>query len=161
MVATTETGVLVTLKHAQTNAITMYLNAKRYHWYTYGPRFRDLHLFFDEMANSAFAEVDPLGERVRMLGGEALSTPREIESWATVQIADGKQTPDEMLRQALQNERQIIQEMRQGAKRAEDEEDCGTNDLLSTLVQTHEKYAWFIDEFLRTEDRRPDGRAWA
>ncbi len=154
MVTTTETAVLVSLKHAQANAITMYLNSKRYHWNTYGPRFRDLHLFFDEMASSAFAEVDPLAERVRMLGGDALSAPREIEAWATVQIAGGKQTPDEMLRQAVQNERQIIEEMRQGAERADEEHDYGTNDLFSTMVQTHEKHAWFIDEFLRHEERR-------
>jgi len=159
MVTTTETAVLVSLKHAQANAVTMYLNCKRYHWYTYGPRFRDLHLFFDEMAAAASAEVDPLGERIRMLGGDALSTPREIESWATVQIADGQPPPDEMLRQALKNERLIIQEMRQGAQRGEEERDYGTNDLFSTLVQAHEKHAWFIDEFLRTEGRRPDDRA--
>lgn len=151
MVTATETVVVEGLKHAEANAIVSYLNAKRYHWYTYGPRFRDLHLFFDEIAASAFAEIDPLGERVRMLGGETLSTPREIENWATIDIADGKQAPNEMLRQALNNERRMIEEMRQGARRAEQEGDFGTNDLYSSLVQNHEKYAWFIEEFLRGE----------
>ena len=152
MVTATETRVVVALKHAQANAFVMYANAKRYHWYTYGPLFRDLHLFFDEMAAAALGEIDPLAERVRMLGGEPLSTPREIEAWATVKIAEGQQSPVEMLRNALANERTIVGEMRAAARVADEEGDPGTNDVFATLVQTHEKHAWFIDEFLRKDD---------
>jgi starvation-inducible DNA-binding protein len=35
---------------------------------------------------------------------------------------------------------------------ADEEGDPGTNDVFATLVQTHEKHAWFIDEFLRKDD---------
>jgi starvation-inducible DNA-binding protein len=152
MVTTTETRVVLAVKHAQANAFVMYSNAKRYHWYTYGPLFRDLHLFFDEMAAAALSEVDPLAERLRMLGAEPLSSPREVEAWATVKVAEGKQSPVEMLTDALANERSIIEEMRRAAYVADEERDPGTNDLFATLVQTHEKHAWFIDEFLRKGD---------
>ena len=152
MVSTTQTRIIPALRRAQANALATYLNSKRYHWFTYGPLFRDLHLFFDEMAAGALAEVDPLGERARMLGGDALSTPQEIASTASVRIADGKPQPHEMLEEALGNERRIIGEMREGARLAEEEQDYGTNDLFATLVQTHEKNAWFIEEFLRRGD---------
>ncbi len=152
MVAAAETRVIAALKHAQANAIALYLNAKRYHWFTYGPLFRDLHLFFDELANDALAEFDPLAERLRMLGGEPLSTPREIEAWATVAIADGKPSPRAMLDEVQANERVVVAELRDAARLADDELDPGTNDLLATLVQTHEKHAWFIGEFLRKDD---------
>lgn len=152
MVSTTQTRIIPALRRSQANALVMYLNSKRYHWFTYGPLFRDLHLFFDEMAVDALAEVDPLGERTRMLGGDALSTPREIADTASVRTADGTPQPREMLEEALSNERQIIGEMREGARLADEEHDYGTNDLFATLVQTHEKHAWFIDEFLRRND---------
>jgi starvation-inducible DNA-binding protein len=152
MVTTTETRVVLALKHAQANAFVMYTNTKRYHWYTYGPLFRDLHLLFDEMAAAALGEIDPLAERLRMFGGQPLSAPREIESWATVKIAEGQQSPVEMLREALDNERTIIGEMRDAAGVADEEGDPGTNDVFATLVQAHEKHAWFIDEFLRKDD---------
>lgn len=152
MVITTQTRIIPALRRSQANALVMYLNAKRYHWFTYGPLFRDLHLFFDEMAAGALAEVDPLGERARMIGGDALSTPQEIASMASVRIADGKPQPHEMLDEALGNERRIIGEMRDAARMAEEENDYGTNDLFSTLVQAHEKNAWFIEEFLRRGD---------
>jgi len=152
MVAAAETRTIAALKHTQANAITLYLNAKRYHWFTYGPLFRDLHLFFDELASDALAEFDPLAERLRMLGGEPISTPREIESWTTVAIADGKPSPHAMLDEALANERKVVAELRDAARVADDEHDPGTNDLLATLVQTHEKHAWFISELLRKDD---------
>jgi starvation-inducible DNA-binding protein len=152
MVTATRTGasVIDCLTHAQANAITMYLNNKRYHWFTYGPHFRDLHLFFDEMANSAFAEVDPLGERIRMLRGDPVSTPAQINRWTTITVANGTPPARQMLEEALQNERCIVDEMRTGARLAEEEGDYGTNDFFATFVQNHEKYSWFID--LRTGD---------
>lgn len=152
MVSSTEARVATCLKRAQANALVLHLNSKRYHWYTYGPLFRDLHLFFDELAADALAEIDPIGERLRMLGGEPVSTPQEIQAWATVQIADGKPAPIEMLREALANERQVIHEMRDAAFIAEAERDPGTVDLFSRVVQTHEKHAWFIEEMLRKND---------
>jgi len=152
MVQATETRVVECLRHAEANAITMYLNAKRYHWFTFGPLYRDLHLFFDELANDALAEFDPLAERLRMLGADPVSTPREIEEAATVAIAQGKLPPAEMLAEALNNERRIIDEMRAAARIADESGDPGTNDLFATTVQTHEKHAWFIEEFLRKGD---------
>ena len=156
MVAQTQTrqatSVMDCLVHAEANAIASYLNYKRYHWYTYGAHFRDLHLFFDELADAAFAEIDPFGERIRMLHGDPLSQPREIERASTISIAEGKPAPRRMLEEALSNERNIIEGMRKGAKLAEEAGDYGTNDLFSNHVQTHEKYAWFIEEFLRKDD---------
>jgi starvation-inducible DNA-binding protein len=149
---TTETRVTECLKHAQANAIILYLNNKRYHWFTYGPLFRDMHLFFDEMAASAFGEVDPFAERARMLGGDPISTPDEIRQWTTVRTATGKPSPREMLEEALENERRVIEEMREAARISDDQGDPGSNDLFATTVQNHEKYHWFIEEFLRSQD---------
>lgn len=146
------TGVMECLVHAQANAISSYLNYKRYHWYTYGAHFRDLHLFFDELADASFAQIDPFGERIRMLHGDPLSHPREIEEASTIRLAAGTPSPREMLQNSLDNERRIIEDMRHGAKVADETQDYGTNDLFATHMQTHEKYAWFIEEFLRKDD---------
>ena len=152
MVYATKTRVIEGLKRSQANAVCLYLNAKRYHWYTYGPLFRDLHLLFDEIAGAALAQVDPFGERVRILGGDPPSMPEEIASIASITVWHLKGTPADMLQEALQNERRIIDEMREGARIADEENDPGTVDLYSRSVQTHEKYAWFIEEALRRGD---------
>jgi starvation-inducible DNA-binding protein len=152
MVTTTKSRVIESLKHSQADVVCLYLNAKRYHWYTYGPLFRDLHLLFDEIAIAAFEQIDPLGERLRILGGDPVSAPDEIRSAATVTIASGKPTPAAMLSEALDNEHRVIDEMREGARIADEENDPGTNDLYAGAVQVHEKYAWFLEEALRRGD---------
>ena len=44
-----------TVEHLQrqlANAFVLYANYKHYHWQTFGPLFRDLHLLFDEFAQA-------------------------------------------------------------------------------------------------------------
>ena len=44
-------GQNVVVQHLQkqvANAFVLYANYKHYHWQTFGPNFRDLHLMFDE-----------------------------------------------------------------------------------------------------------------
>ena len=39
------------------NAFILYSNYKHYHWQTFGPLFRDLHLLFDEFAKDVLATI--------------------------------------------------------------------------------------------------------
>ncbi|HBE30474.1 MAG TPA: DNA starvation/stationary phase protection protein, partial [Cyanobacteria bacterium UBA11368] len=45
---TQQTGLVTALNRQQANALIAYLNYKKYHWLTFGPLFRDLHLLFEE-----------------------------------------------------------------------------------------------------------------
>jgi starvation-inducible DNA-binding protein len=152
MVYATRTRMIEALLRSQANSIASYLNYKRYHWYTYGPLFRSLHLLFDELAGIADSEIDPVGERVRILGGDPISSPDEIKQHASIQISEGRLSPQEMLREALDNEKRLVSEMRDAVRVAEQENDPGTVDLYSGMVREHEKYAWFIEEMLRRDD---------
>ena len=42
------------------NAFVLYSNYKHYHWQTFGPLFRDLHLMFDEFADAVLATESAL-----------------------------------------------------------------------------------------------------
>ena len=60
-------AVVEHLQRQVANAFVLYTNYKHYHWQTYGPLFRDLHLLFDEFAQGVLATVDDFAERVRMI----------------------------------------------------------------------------------------------
>src|SRR3546814_8960613 len=47
------------------DSFALYLKTKNYHWHVQGPRFRELHLLFDEQAAQIFATTDLIAERVR------------------------------------------------------------------------------------------------
>ena len=70
-------AILAALNREQANAQIAYLNYKKYHWLTYGPLFRDLHLLFEEHATLILATVDELAERAVMLDGAPVADPAD------------------------------------------------------------------------------------
>src|SRR5919106_4054362 len=75
------------LQRQVANAFVLYANYKHYHWQTFGPLFRDLHLLFDEFAQAVLATVDDFAERVRMIGQDPIFRPDEVERLASVRVS--------------------------------------------------------------------------
>ena len=137
------------------NGIVLYLNYKHYHWQTYGPHFRDLHKLFDQFAEEVLESIDPLAERVRMIGQDPPAHPMQAADLASVGQAAPHSTMREALEEADQNLIVVIKEMREGAKLADEHDDPGTVDLFSKLVQIHEKHEWWARDILRSGDGLP------
>jgi len=144
--------VLMTLKRQQANALVLYLNYKKYHWLTYGPLFRDLHLLFEEQGAAVFASIDELAERSLMLDGQPVADPADYLSTATVTPSRGKLSVKAMIEEAIANHELIITEMHQDAAVATEAGDIGTADLYTRLVQAHQKHRWFLKELLAKGD---------
>jgi starvation-inducible DNA-binding protein len=149
---TTDSPVVRDLRRQTANALVLYLNYKRYHWQTFGPLFRDLHKLFERFAVDVLETVDPLAERVRMIGQDPPAHPMELVDVASVAPAGNHATMREMLEEADRNLLVVIQEMRDAVKNAEEHGDPGTVDLFSRFVQVHEKHEWWARDILRTGD---------
>jgi starvation-inducible DNA-binding protein len=135
------------------NAFLLYANYKRYHWQTYGPLFRDLHLLFDEFATAVLGTLDEMAERVRMIGQDPIATPTEVMEGASVKPARLGQSMREMAEEADSHLVTVIREMREAVRAAEEADDPGTVDLFSRFVQIHEKHEWFLRDLLERGDR--------
>ena len=141
------------LQRQVANALVLYANYKHYHWQTFGPLFRDLHLMFDEFAKDALVTADEFAERVRMIGQDVQNVQlRQMQEAASVQSASANQSMREAIEEADANLLVIIREMREGAKAAEESNDPGTVDLFSKIVQIHEKHEWFLRDILKKKD---------
>lgn len=147
-----ESAVVQNLRRQVANALVLYLNYKHYHWQTYGPLFRDLHKLFDQLANEVLETLDPLAERVRMIGQDPPAHPMEAFDLASVSHAAPHSTLREMVEEANRNVLIVVKEMRQAAKVADEHDDPGTVDLFSKSVQIHEKHEWWIRDILRNGD---------
>jgi starvation-inducible DNA-binding protein len=141
------------LQQEVANAFVLYANYKHYHWQTYGPQFHDLHLMFDDFAERALGTVDQLAERIRMIGQDLKAIQlSELQESASVISSTSGQSINDMLAEARGNLLIVIKNMREGAKLADDNDDPGTVDLFSKLVQVHERDEWFIREVLKKKD---------
>ena len=149
---TPDNRVVTHLQREVANAFILYTNYKHYHWQTYGPLFRDLHKLFDEFAAETLATIDEMAERIRMIGQDPVSTPRQFEETASVKASTKPKTMREMVEEADLNLLGVIRNMRGAVKDAEEEGDPGTVDLLSKSLQIHEKHEWFLREILKKRD---------
>jgi starvation-inducible DNA-binding protein len=141
------------LQRQVANAFLLYANYKRYHWQCSGPLFRELHLLFDELATDVQATLDPLAERLRMIGQDPVATPGEVTEIASVGAAPLGRSLREMIEQADAHAIAVIREMREGVCAAQEADDPGTADLFTRFVQIHEKHEWWLRDLLERGDR--------
>jgi len=144
-------SVMDGLQRELANAFVLYANYKRYHWQTFGPSFRDLHLLFDELGAAAAADIDPLGERIRILGDDPVAGTEEVQTHATVEPARIGASMRQVIEQAVANERVVVDGLRTIIRAADAAGDPGTSSLLATRLEIHEKHGWFLRELLERD----------
>ena len=149
---TPESPVVQGLQRQMSNAFVLYANYKHYHWQAYGPLFRETHKLFDTLAAEVLETIDPLAERIRMIGQDPPAHPIQAVDMSSVSQAAPHSTMREMIEEADRNALLVIKEIRDAVKVAEEHGDPGTVDLFSKFVQVHEKHEWFLREFLRKGD---------
>jgi len=142
-------SVVESLQRQQANSLVQFLNTKKYHWLTFGPHFRDLHLLFEEHATAALEAVDEYAERALMIDAAPLADPQRTLAAATVRPSEGQLTVLQMVDEALAAHDKIIAELHQDAENASDAGDIGTADLYTRLVQVQQKQRWFLKEIRR------------
>ena len=141
------------LQREVANAFVLYANYKHYHWQTFGPLFRDLHLMFDDFAGRALGTIDEMAERIRMIGQDVQSVQlKQFQQAASIRSSESGQSMREMIEEADANLLIVIKDMREGAKIADDSNDPGTVDLFSKIVQIHERDEWFLRQVLKKKD---------
>ncbi len=148
----TKNKVIEALQLQLANAFVLYFNYKKYHWQSYGPLFRDLHLLFEEHATAALGTTDEMAERIRIFGGVPTADPGKLSARAYIKVAPESQNMRQIIDDAVEHERRIISELRKAVDTANHAADPGTADLFTRIVQTHEKHEWFLREVLERKD---------
>jgi starvation-inducible DNA-binding protein len=63
--------IFTALRKVQANYAALYGICKGAHWNVRGTEFYQQHLLFDRLADAFFEKIDPVAERIRVLGGFA------------------------------------------------------------------------------------------
>lgn len=143
--------VVSALQREQATALVLYLNYKKYHWLTFGPHFRDLHLLFEEHGDQVLASIDELAERALMIDGKPLADPDQYLPASIVPPSQGERSVKQMVSEAIDSHDKVIKAMHEDAEIANKAGDIGTVDLFTRLVQVHQKARWFLKEIARKE----------
>ncbi len=136
------------------DSFALYLKTKNFHWHVSGPHFRDYHLLLDEQAEQIFSITDEIAERVRKIGGVTLKSIGQIAGLQRIKDnEDDFVAPVEMLRELMNDNKAVVEHMRQAHKIADEHEDVATASQLEVYIDGAEKRVWFLFEASRAADR--------
>jgi starvation-inducible DNA-binding protein len=138
------------LNQVLADTITLRDLYKKHHWQVAGPTFYQLHLLFDKHFNEQNELVDLIAERIMMLGGVSLAMSADVaEATLIPRPPKGREEVPVQISRLLQAHEIVLKEARAMARKAADDGDDGTNDLLvSNVIRTNEMQVWFVSEHL-------------
>lgn len=126
------------------DSYTLYLQTHNFHWNVTGPRFRDLHLMFEEHYTELATAVDDIAERIRTLGVAAPGTYSAFAKLSAVKEVDGVPSAEEMVDILRTGHEQVVRTSREVLKMAQEADDESTTALVSDRMRIHEKTAWML-----------------
>ncbi len=127
----------------------LYMKCKNFHWHITGPRFRDLHLLFDEQAVQIRDQIDAVGERVRKNNATTLTSIASVAQ--ATQISDQDNTalePDRMVGELRDDNRRLIERLREVKSHAQAAGDNATDSLVDDWTDMAEERVWFLSASL-------------
>lgn len=123
----------------------LYTRTRNFHWHVSGPRFNDLHQFFESQYDALAERIDEIAERILSLGMAAPATLAEYVRLARLTEQPGATlTAEQMCAALLADHEAIIRQLRSDVELCGREGDAGTNDFLTGLMEEHEKMAWML-----------------
>ena len=131
------------------DSFALYLKTKNYHWHVQGPRFRELHLLFDEQAGQIFATTDLIAERVRKNGAPTLRSIGDIGRRASIRDDDSAGADAEtMIRRLADDNKLLLGQLKDVKASAEADGDIATSGLVDGWADETQQRIWFLEATL-------------
>ena len=140
------TGIVDTLNVLLADEFLLYTKTRNYHWNVMGPRFHDLHLFFEKQYEQLDELMDEVAENARQFGGFASGTMAEYAQTSRLKESPGKRpVEDEMIANLLADHETIIRALRKDIEKADEKyEAADAADFLTRVLEEHNKMAWML-----------------
>ncbi|MGC1269251.1 MAG: DNA starvation/stationary phase protection protein [Croceibacterium sp.] len=143
-------ALVAALNGALADHLALYIKTKSFHWHVAGPRFRDLHLLFDEQATQILGVTDLLGERVRKNGADTLTSIGAIASTTAIKDQDKTSLDAEKMVAELRDDNQTLLDRLRAVKDASEQAgDHATNGIVDDWIDQAEQRVWFLSQTLK------------
>jgi starvation-inducible DNA-binding protein len=127
----------------------LFIKTKNFHWHVQGPRFRDLHLLFDEQAIQIRDQIDDIGERVRKQEGTTLTSVGSVAKHTQIKDQDSTGLDAEaMIAELRDDNRKVVERLKRMKELAEEAGDNATDGLLDDWTDMAEERVWFLSSIL-------------
>lgn len=143
-------ALVAALNGALADSLALYLKTKNFHWHVAGPRFRELHLLFDDQATQILAITDLIAERVRKNDADTLTSVGAIGRTTAIKDQDGTTLDaDAMVAELRDDNRRLLDRLREVKSASEEAGDHATNGIVDDWIDEAEERVWFLSQTLK------------
>ena len=126
----------------------LYTKTRNYHWNYEGDNFIEMHKFYEGQYEELAEMIDEIAERTRMIGHHAEGRLKDFLKLANLEEEEYTTKQDEQVKNLTDDHETVIRIIRKGIASIEKLNDVGTVDLLTRVIQQHEKMAWMLRSYL-------------
>ena len=126
----------------------LYTKTRNYHWNYEGDNFMEMHKLYEGQYEELAEMIDEIAERIRMIGHYAEGRLKDFLKLANLEEEEYTTRQDERVKNLTDDHETVIRIIRKGIASIEKLNDVGTVDLLTRVIQQHEKIAWMLRSYL-------------
>lgn len=142
-----KSGLVTALNGALADTMALYFKTKNFHWHVAGPRFRDLHVLFDEQAAQLIGMVDDIGERVRKNDEYTLTSIGSIQAETTIKDQDDVTLDaNAMVIELREDNKKLHNRLGSVKEEAENVGDNATSGIVDDWIDECEERIWFLNQ---------------
>ena len=141
-------SVVETLKSVLADNYMLYLKTQNYHWNVEGPRFKDLHLMFEEQYNELAKCIDTVAELIRGLGVKAPGTFDAYSKNTVIKSGNENATAEQMIKELLGDQEALQKTLHTALDAAKKANDEVVASFLIERLTAHRKTAWMLKSSL-------------
>lgn len=128
----------------------LFIKTKNFHWHVAGPRFRDLHLLFDEQAIEIRDQIDIIAERVRKLDADTLTSLGAIAQHTAIKDQNkASLSAEKMLTELRDDNAALVARLKAMKDLADQAGDNATDGLIDDWTDMAEQRVWFLSQTLK------------
>ncbi len=142
--------LIASLHISLANTFVMYFKAHSYHWNVEGKDFTQYHGFLGDLYEELHGAVDPLSERIRIVGQYSPHSLKDILESSTIEEdSDKPSTPEEMFQNLLDANSKVQDSLNKLFELATEHKKQGIADFAAGRLDVHDKHAWFLRSILK------------
>lgn len=135
---------------ALANTFVMYFKSHSYHWNVEGSDFPQYHGFLDDLYNELHDAVDPLSERIRVIGQYSPHSLQDLLASSTIEEDDDKpRSAREMFQNLLETNSKVVDSLNKVFDLATKNKKQGIANFIADRLDVHAKHEWFLKSLLK------------
>lgn len=146
-IATEREGKNFDLRTFLSQTFVVYMKTYALHWNYEGPMFHGVHKLTESQCRDMENAINELAERMRALKQVAPVSLTQILGHSSIQ--ELKDNDNHLIKELVQDHRQLSEIARDVAHFAESSGDEFTHDLLVLRSGVHDKFAWMLESLTR------------